>query len=331
MASLNRQIPLILVTHALPEEWLSSLKGKCRVAIGPADTIGFSAELIHLLPQAEGIFSLLMDRIDESIINQAPKLKVVSNMAAGFDNIDLEACTRRGIAVGNTPGALTDATADLAMALMLAAVRRLPEAARDAKAGLWKNWAPAGWLGMDLRGAVLGIVGMGKIGSAVARRAVGFGMSIVYTSRKIHAEIDSELKARRVSFDELLALSDVVSMHVPLTAETRGMMNAEAFKKMKSNAVLVNVARGAVIDQEALYSALKDGVISSAALDVTVPEPLPVDHPLFQLSNCLIVPHIGSATVETRQKIAEMACENILAGLEDGHKLPYCVNPAVYS
>lgn len=330
LPKLTSQKPLVLVTHAIPEEWLASLYGLCRVEIGPADTAGFSGKLKALLPEAEGIFTLLIDKVDEGILVSAKKLRVVSNMAVGVDNIDLVACTKRGIQVGNTPGVLTDATADLTMALMLSAARKLPEAARDAREGRWKNWAPAGWLGVDLSGACLGIVGMGKIGSAVARRAAAFGMTIIYTNQKTVPEIDQSLGAHQVTFDELLARSDVVSLHVPLTPETRKMMDASAFQKMKSSAILINASRGGVIDQDALVQALQKQVISAAALDVTEPEPLPPDHILFELPNCLIVPHIGSATQGTRRKMAEMACDNLLAGLE-GRRLPNCVNPEVYA
>ena len=321
--------PLVLITHALPAEWLTSLEGKCRTLSGPAEGNRFLEELMDALPEADGILALLMAKIDETILTSAKKLRVVSNYAVGVDNVDLAACTRRGIPVGNTPGILTDATADLTMALMLSAARKLPQAAEDAREGRWKNWAPAGWLGMELAGAVLGIVGMGKIGGAVARRAAGFGMSILYTNLTPYPEVEETLGARRVALDELLAESDIVSLHVPLTAETRRMMNLEAFRKMKPGAILINAARGPVVDQEALYTALKSGTIAAAALDVTDPEPLPVEHPLYSLPNCLIVPHIGSATNTTRRKMAEIACENLLAGLE-GKRLPFCVNPEVY-
>ncbi|HVN55347.1 MAG TPA: D-glycerate dehydrogenase [Anaerolineaceae bacterium] len=324
----KEELPLVLITHALPGEWLSSLEGKCRTLIGPAEGNRFPEELLDALQDTEGILALLVDKIDEPILKAAPKLRVVSNFAVGVDNVDIAACTRRGIPVGNTPGILTNATADLTLALMLAAARKLPQATRDARDGKWKSWAPAGWLGLELSGAVLGIVGMGKIGSAVARRAAGFGMSIVYTNLIPYPEIEVSLGARRVSLDELLAISDIVSLHVPLTDETRRMMDADAFLKMRPGAILVNVARGPVVDMDALYSALSHGTIAAAALDVTDPEPLPPDHPLYALPNCLIVPHIGSATDKTRSKMAEIACDNLLAGLR-GAKLPFCVNPEV--
>jgi phosphoglycerate dehydrogenase-like enzyme len=225
---------------------------------------------------------------------------------------------------------LTDATADLTMALLLSAARHLPESAQDAREGRWKTWSPSGWLGADLRGAVLGIVGMGKIGGAVAERARVFGMQIVCHDPGIRANRRPPLPdARSLSFDQLLRMSDFVSLHCPLTPKTRGLMDESALGKMKPTAILINAARGPIVDTAALTQALTEGKIAGAALDVTDPEPLPSDHPLFKLSNCLIVPHIGSATHGTRRKMTEMACENLLAGLR-GRRLPNCVNPEVY-
>jgi len=321
--------PLVLVTHALPPEWLAALNEPCRLIIGPENPVGLVPELAEHLGEAEGLFTLLSVQVDEQLLAQAPNLRVVSNMAVGVDNIDLDACTRRGIPVGNTPGVLTDATADLTMALLLAAARRLPEAAADARAGLWKTWAPAGWLGADLTGATLGIVGLGQIGRAVARRASGFGLRLVYASSSPHPDIAAELGAMRLPLETLLRQSDFVTLHVPLTPQTRGMINENALRIMKPDAILVNAARGPVVDTMALVQALREGWIAGAALDVTDPEPLPPEHPLYRLPNCLILPHIGSATRGTRRRIAELACENLLAGLA-GRRLPHCVNPEVY-
>ena len=318
-------LPLVLLTHTLPADWIASLDGRVRALTGPLDATRLAPELEARLAEAEGLFCLLTIPVQKDLLDRAPRLRVVSNMAVGVDNVDVAECTRRGIPVGNTPGVLTDATADLTMALLLAAARRLPESARDARAGRWKTWSPAGWLGADLRGATLGIVGMGKIGRAVAERARGFGMKIVYTDPAPSADAPGEF----LPLDELLRVSDFVSLHCPLTAETRGLMNESAFRKMKPTAILVNAARGPVVDTAALTRALADGQIAAAALDVTDPEPLPPEHPLYALPNCLIVPHIGSATHGTRRRMAEMACENLLAGLE-GRRLPFCVNPEVY-
>jgi len=323
-------LPLIIITHTLPEDWMTSLTGRIRAVIGPLDATRLAPRLEAHLAEAEGLLCLLTIPVQKTLLDRMPRLRVVSNMAAGVDNVDVSECTRRGIPVGNTPGALTDATADLTMALMLSAARRLPESARDAREGRWKTWSPGGWLGADLRDATLGIVGMGKIGRAVAERANGFGMRIVFCDPSAGADGRPPLlDAKLLSFDQLLRMSDFVSLHCPLTPETRGLMDGPALGRMKPTAILVNAARGPIVDTAALTHTLSEGRIAAAALDVTDPEPLPSDHPLYKLPNCLIVPHIGSATHGTRRKMAEMACENLLAGLE-GLKLPYCVNPEVY-
>jgi lactate dehydrogenase-like 2-hydroxyacid dehydrogenase len=322
-------LPLALLTHTLPEDWLASLKGHVRAVVGSLDATRLTPELEAHLAEAEGLFCLLTIPVREELLSRMPKLRVVSNMAAGVDNVDVAACTARGIPVGNTPGVLTDATADLTMALLLAAARRLSESAQDVRTGRWKTWSPAGWLGADLRGATLGIVGLGKIGRAVAERARGFGLRIVYTDTSPRQDVEAELGATFLSFDELIRQSDFVSLHCPLTPETRGLINETVLREMKPTAILVNAARGPVVDTTALTRALAEGWIAAAALDVTDPEPLPPGHPLFSLPSCLIVPHIGSATRGARRRMAEMACENLLAGLE-GRRLPYCVNPEVY-
>jgi glyoxylate reductase len=323
---IGNQLPLVLITHSLPQDWISSLEHHCKLRIGPLDATTLDQSLIDLLPQAEGLFTLLSIPVTEEILRVTPKLRVVSNMAVGVDNIDIKACTLRNIPVGNTPGVLTESTADLTMAIMLAIGRHLPQASLDAREGRWKTWSPAGWLGTELNGAILGIIGMGKIGKAVARRATGFGMKILFTD----PEIIFFNGATQVSMEELLKLSDIVTLHTPLTAETFGLINKSRLSLMKPTAILINAARGPLVDTSALLKALKQHTIASAALDVTDPEPLPPDHPLYRLPNCLIVPHIGSATIQTRRKMAELACENLLAGLR-GERLPYCVNPEVYS
>ena len=321
----NPPLPLVLIGRTLPEGWLASLDSRVRTVTGASGI----ASLTDHLAEAEGLFTLLTDRVDEALLGQAPRLRVVSNMAVGVDNIDLAACTRRGLPVGNTPGVLTESTADMTMALLLSAARRLPEASADAKAGRWTTWSPTGWLGADLNGATLGIVGMGKIGAAVAARAQGFGLRIIYASRSAHPEVEARLSAIRVTLETLLRESDFVSLHVPLTAETRGLIGEQALRAMKPTAILVNAARGPVVEAAALHRALSEGWIAGAALDVTDPEPLPPDHPLYRLGNCLIAPHIGSATHGTRRRMAERACGNLLAGLE-GKRLPHCANPEVY-
>lgn len=326
----EKELPLVIITHSLPPEWFNTLEGKCRFVCGPWDATHFDTALEPYLPQAEGLFCLLTIRVDETLLARAPHLRVVSNMAVGYDNIDVAACTRRGIPVGNTPGVLTDATADLTMAILLSAARRLPESSADARQGKWVTWSPAGWLGADLNGATLGIVGMGKIGQAVARRGRGFGLRIIYSDEvRASAQVEAELSLTYKPLAELLEESDFISLHVPLTPQTKGMIGEAELRRMKPTAILVNTSRGPVVQTEALLKALQENWIGGAALDVTDPEPLPADHPLYAQPNCLIVPHIGSATQNTRRRMAELACENLLAGLE-GKRLPNCVNPEVY-
>jgi glyoxylate reductase len=324
-------LPLVIVTHALPAGWLEPLAGHCRLVVGPPTTTnsGLDDDLRRQLPKAEGLLTMLTVGVDDDLLDTAPKLKVVSNMAVGVDNIDLDACTLRGIPVGHTPGVLTESTADLTMALLLATARRLPEASRDAREGRWPTWEPDRWLGWDLQGATLGIVGLGQIGTAVAERARPFGLRLVYSSRRPKPDIEARLDLEHLSLDDLLVRSDFVSLHVPLSTETRGLIGEAAMRRMKPSAILINVARGPVVDTDALYSALSEGRIAAAGLDVTDPEPLPPDHPLYSLDNCLILPHIGSATQATRRRMAGRACDNILHGLS-GRRLPYCANPAVY-
>jgi len=321
-----KTLPIVLITHTLPEEWISPLEGRCEMFIGPTDATELDPLLIDLLPQAEGLFTLLTIPVTERVLRKSPKLRVVSNMAVGVDNIDVQACTLRKIPVGNTPGVLTESTADLTMALLLSIARNIPSASMDAREGRWKTWAPSGWLGMELNDSTLGIIGMGKIGKAVARRAMGFGMKILFTD----PETRNEINAIQLPLGELLKNSDIISLHTPLTGETRGMINQSTLTMMKPTAILINTARGPLIDTPAIVDALVNNKIAAAALDVTDPEPLPPTHPLYGLPNCLIVPHIGSATQLTRLKMAAMACENLLAGLE-GVRLPNCVNPEVYS
>jgi len=287
--------------------------------------------LLSAIEGCDGVLTLLTDRVDDEFLDRAgPQLKVVSNFAVGFDNIDLPACTRRGIPVGNTPGVLTETTADLAWALLMAAARRVAEGDRYVRVGRWKTWGPMLLLGPDVHGSTLGIVGFGRIGQAVARRAMGFGMKILYHDvARADAAVETAYGATFAPLDALLGRSDFVTLHVNLTAETRHLMNAERLGWMKPSAVLVNTSRGPVIDQRALYVALRDGVIFAAALDVTDPEPMPVDEPLLTLDNCLVVPHIASASRATRGKMAAMAAANLLAGVR-GERLPTPVNPEVY-
>jgi len=322
-------LPLVLMTHPLPQDWVASLQGRVRLLVGPAEPPGFAPPLLEQLDEAEGIMSMLIDTVDAALLSRAPRLRVVSNYAVGYDNIDVPACTLRRIPVGNTPGVLTDATADLAMTLLLSCARGTVKAATDARGGLWRAWTPTGWLGADLRGATLGIIGMGKIGRAVAERAKGFGLNIVYFKPQRDRSIEPMPGARYLPLDGLLRESDFVSLHCPLTPQTRGLIDEAALQKMKRTAILVNTSRGPVVVTAALVAALQEGWIAGAGIDVTDPEPLPAGHPLYDLQNCLVVPHIGSATHGTRRRMAEMACENLLAGLE-GRTLPNCVNKEIY-
>jgi glyoxylate reductase len=276
-------------------------------------------ELLARARDAEGLLSMLTDRIDADLLGACPQLRAIANYAVGWDNVDVEAATARGIPVGNTPDVLTEATADLVWALLLASARGIASAAEAVRRGEWRTWRPDGWLGHDVHGATLGIVGMGRIGGAVARRAEGFGMEVIGTSRR-----------SGVALDELLERADFVSLHVPLTPDTRGLIDEAALRRMKPTAHLVNTARGPLVDQAALEHALREGWIAGAALDVTDPEPLPADHPLHGAPNLLVVPHIGSATHRTRQAMADVAVDNLLAALR-GERMPHCVNPEVYT
>jgi lactate dehydrogenase-like 2-hydroxyacid dehydrogenase len=279
----------------------------------------------------DGVLTLLTDGVDAEFLDAAgPQLKVVSNYAVGFDNVDVAECTRRGVPVGNTPGVLTETTADLAWALLMAAARRLPEGDRYVRDGRWRTWGPLLLLGPDVHGGTLGIVGFGRIGQAVARRARGFGMTILYHDVGRAAEaVEAELGATFVPFEELLERSDFVSLHVNLTPETRGLIDAAALRRMKPTSILVNTSRGPVIDTDDLVAGLRAAEIAAAALDVTDPEPLPADHPLIAMDNCLVVPHIASASRATRGRMAAMAAANLLAGIRD-ERLPTPVNPEVY-
>jgi len=287
-------------------------------------------ELLRGVSGLNGLLCLLTDRIDAEVLEACgPGLKVISNCAVGVDNVDVPAATARGIPVGNTPSVLTDATADFTFALLMAAARRVVEGDRQVRSGGWKTWSLDALLGADFAGATLGLVGFGRIGRAVARRASGFGMRIIFSDPN-PAEPEPGVEAVQVDFDTLLRESDFISLHTPLTEETRGLMNASAFARMKSTSILVNTSRGPVVDQSALYEALKSNQIFAAALDVTVPEPLPTNSPLLTLENCIVVPHIASASWQARQKMSRMAAENLIAGLK-GERLPNCVNPEVYT
>lgn len=319
--------PKVFVARRIPDEGLNTIAATCDVDVWP-DRLPPPPEVLRdRVADCDGLVSLLTDRVDAALLAAAPRLKVVSNFAVGFNNVDVPACTARGVSVGNTPGVLTDATADIAVTLLLAAARRLGESATDAKEGRWLTWEPLGWLGSDLKGRTLGIVGMGRIGFATAKRLHGgWGMKVLYTARGPKADADRELSATRVELDELLAGSDFVSVHADLNPTTKGLFGAAQFAKMKRTAVFVNTSRGPLVDQAALASALRGGTIFAAGLDVTEPEPLPPEHELYALPNCVIAPHVASATVDTRNAMARLCASNLLAGVK-GEPLPHCVNP----
>jgi glyoxylate reductase len=304
----------VFVTRDLPGGALERLTAQHYVEVWPGRLPPPRDELLSRAPQLEGLLSLLTDPVDAELMDAAPNLRAISNYAVGVDNVDVEAATARGIPVGNTPGVLTESTADLALALMLGIARRLAEGEAFVKAGEWATWEPGLMLGRDLHGATVGIVGYGRIGKAVGRRLEGFGCELLTTSR-----------SGGVSLEELLERSDFVTLHCPLTPETRGLIGAEALRRMKTTAYLVNTARGPVVDTDALAAALRGGEIAGAALDVTDPEPLPGDHPLLGAPNLLVVPHVASATHATRGKMAAMAVDNLLAGLA-GEPMPNSVN-----
>ena len=268
-------------------------------------------ELLAATARADGLLCLLTDRVDTELLDGAPGLRAVANMAVGTDNIDLAECARRGVAVGNTPDVLTEATADLTFALILAAARRLLEAADAVRDGEWHTWEPAGWLGVDVHGATLGIVGLGKIGRAVLRRSEGFGMRMIHHNRR-----------SGLSLDTVLAESDFVSLHCPLNEHTRGLIGERELGLMKPTAILVNTARGEIVDSAALARALSDGSLGGAALDVTDPEPLPPDDPLLRAPNLIVLPHIGSASRAARESMADLAADNLLAALA-GRPMPH--------
>jgi lactate dehydrogenase-like 2-hydroxyacid dehydrogenase len=299
------------------------------VAVWEGDGVMPREELLARVAEASGLYCMLTDRVDRELLEAAPGLRVVSNMAVGVDNVDLTTCTERGIPVGHTPGVLTEATADMAFALLLAAARRIGEGMAHVRDDLWGEWQPDLLLGRDVHGTTLGIVGMGRIGTAVARRAAGFGMSIVYTGPNGKPAVESELGATRHDLSGVLTIADHVVLTASLNANTYHLINDQSLRLMKSTATLVNVARGPLVDTRALVSALERGAIAGAGLDVTDPEPLRADHPLANLPNCVITPHLGSASERTRAAMANLAARNLIAAMA-GDRMEACANPGVY-
>lgn len=323
--------PKVFVTRAIPDRGLELLRQACHIEVWDGELPPPREVLLERVRGVDGLLSLLTDPVDAGLMDAAGLgLRVISNYAVGYDNIDVAEATGRGIPVGNTPGVLTETTADMAFALLMAAARRVVEGAEYVRAGRWRTWGPKLLLGHDVHGATLGVIGMGRIGQAVTRRASGFDMRVVYFDPYCDSEKGPFVGvAVRCDLADLLAEADFISLHVPLTEETHHLVDAGALARMKPTAVLINTSRGPVVDTDALYEALSAGRIAYAALDVTDPEPLPAGHKLLSLPNCLVVPHIASASWATRTRMAEMAAENLLAGLR-GERLPHCVNPEVY-
>lgn len=320
----------VFITRRLPTH-LEPLQGLASVEVWTERQPPPNDVLRQKITAVDGLLCLLTDPIDRSLIEAGTQLKVISQMAVGYDNIDIAAATARKIPVGHTPDVLTDATADFAWSLLMAAARRIVEADRFTRANQWRTWEPDLLLGTDIAGATLGIVGLGRIGQAVARRARGFNMRILYTNRnRCSPELEKELGVEFVAFDRLLQASDFITIHTPSTPETHYLFSDRQFAQMQRSAVLINTARGTVVDPQALYRALAENRIAAAAIDVTDPEPIPSESPLLTLDNLIITPHIASASRQTREKMAQMAIANLIAGLQ-GERLPHCVNPEIYA
>jgi glyoxylate reductase len=319
--------PKVFVTRMIFREALDKIGEAADMEVWPEELPPPCDILLEKVRNVDGILTMLSDKIDANLMEKSSRLKVISNMAVGYDNIDVVEATRRGIYVGNTPGVLTDTTADLIFSLLVTAARRIVEADKYTRNGHWKTWEPMTLLGQDIHHATLGIIGLGRIGMEVAKRARGFDMKILYYSRtRKSAEEESRLGLEYVDkMPELLSRSDFISIHVPLTEETHKLIGTDEFALMKPSAVFINASRGAIVDQRALYEALKTGRIFSAAIDVTEIEPIPLDDPLLTLDNIIITPHIGSASIPTRTTMALMAADNLLAGLR-GETPPNCVN-----
>ena len=320
--------PRVYVTRRMAQEALDKIARVTEMEVWPEELPPPYDVLLEKVRDVDGLLPLLTDRIDANLMDAAPRLKVISNMAVGYDNIDVPEATKRGIVVGNTPGVLTETTADMAFALLMAAARRVAEADAFTRKGRWKTWGPMVMLGQDIHRATLGIVGLGRIGTEIAKRAKGFNMKVLYYDEiRRSQEEEKQLGVEYVSeLSTLLSKSDFVSIHVPLGPQTHHLIGTAEFALMKPTAILINTSRGPVVDQEALYEALKSHQIFAAAIDVTEVEPIPMDSPLLTLDNIIITPHIASGSVATRTKMANMAAENLIAGVQ-GEIPPNCVNP----
>ncbi|MGD9497386.1 MAG: 2-hydroxyacid dehydrogenase [Armatimonadota bacterium] len=319
----------VYVTRQLPQKALDRLEGQVQYSVNPHDRVLERAELLQAVAEVDGLLCLLTDTIDAEVFDAAPHLKIVANYAVGYNNIDVEEATRRGIVVTNTPDVLTETTADLTWALILSVARRVVEGDRFMRAGKYKGWAPMLLLGSDVFGKTLGIIGMGAIGQAVARRAIGFDMTILYSDIYVDLPPVAEqlLNAEEVSVEQVLRRSDFVSLHVPLVADTHHLIGREELAMMKPDAYLINASRGPVVDEAALVEALRNGVIKGAGLDVYEDEPA-MKPGLAELDNVVLLPHLGSATIETRTAMADLAVDNLLAFFA-GERPPTPVNPQV--
>lgn len=322
----------VFVTRKIFSEALERISSFAELAVWPEDFPVTHKALLAQAVQVDGMLTMLTDPIDAAVIQlgREHSLKVISQVAVGFDNIDINAATLASIPVGNTPGVLTETTADLAWTLMMTAARRVTEGFDEVRRGTWRPYALDTLCGADIYGATLGLVGFGRIGQAMAARACGFNMRVLYTQRSRDLEAEKKYNATYVSLEDLLKESDFISLHAYLSPETRGMIGAQQFAMMKPTAVFVNTARGAMIDSAALVAALQNGKLAAVGLDVFDPEPIPADSPLLKMPQVVITPHIGSASLQTRKRMASMAVENLEAGLA-GKPLPHCANPAVYT
>ncbi len=325
--------PKLFVTRTLPGDALDRLKNYYDVEVWQEYSAPPYEVLLEKARKSNALATLLTDKIDCNLIKSSPNLRIIAQYAVGYDNIDISCATEHGVYVTNTPGVLTDATADLTWALILAITRRIVEADKFVRSGEWyktkTGWHPTMLLGFQVSGATIGIIGMGRIGQAVARRAKGFGMKILYYDvRRLPKELEEELEAKYVDLDTLLKEADVVTIHTPLTPETENLINEDRLRLMKRSAYLINTARGRIVDIDALYKALKEGWIAGAALDVFPQEPFPPEHPILKLDNIVVAPHIGSATWQTRTKMADLVAENLIAFYE-GKVPPTLVNKDV--
>ncbi len=322
--------PKVFVTRLIPEKGLELARQAADIEVWQDPLPPPREVLLEKVKGLDGLLCLLTDKIDATLMDAAGRqLKVISQMAVGYDNVDVAAATQRGIPIGNTPGVLTDTTADFAWTLLMSAARRVVEGDKFTRAGKWKTWGPIDFLGPDVSGATLGIVGFGRIGQGMAKRAAGFDMRVLYYDVQRYPIVEKSLNAEYVDLETLLRESDFVTLHTVLSPETHHLLNNSRFNLMKRSAIIINTARGPVIDPQALYRALSSGAIAYAALDVTEPEPIRMDDPLLTLDNIIIAPHIASASFQTRNKMATMAAANLSAGLT-GERLPTCVNPEVY-